>query len=334
MTEKNYIDLFYPAWSTGLEHCALVIQSAIRKLSGGRITVRPSRGRMSLYEDGKRDDPPPGYLAERGRVAIFIERVFERSFLKDYKSRILIPNPEWFLAEDVDRAGRMVDAVFHRNRFSMETLSPHLPNARHHQVGFTSRDPGITVREHRGYAHFRGKAPTRHSQILVDLWAKRPDLPLLSVQAYGSDIGIKTGKWIGADNLRMFLGFFPTNEQYFQELAASGIHLCTSATEGFGHYINESRAMGAVIVALDAPPMNELVRPDFGILVPTIASSPLNMGQSFDTTMELLEEAVDRVESLTLSQRGEMGAAAREAYVKDQQQMLAGLTEALSREWN
>lgn len=334
MAGKNVIDLFYPSWSKGLEHCALVMQSAIRKLSGERITVRPIRGRMSLYQDGKRDDPPPGHLAERGRVAIFIERVFERAFMDDYKSRILIPNPEWFLAEDVARAGRMIDAVFHRNHFSMEAVSPHLPNARHHRVGFTSRDPGIIVSEHRGYAHFRGKAPTRHSQMLVDLWTKRPDLPLLSVQAYGSDVGIKTNKWIGTDNLRMFLGFFPTHEQYFEELATSGIHLCTSATEGFGHYINESRAMGAVIVALDAPPMNELVRPDFGILVPAVASSPLNMGQRFDTTTELLEEAVDRVESLTLGQRAEMGAAAREAFVKDQKNMLAGLTAALAREWN
>lgn len=334
MKNDNLIDLFYPAWSTGLEHCAQVIQAAIRKVSGGRIEVRPTRGRPSLYREEKRGDPPPDYLRKTGRVAIFLERVFERPFFENYKSRILLPNPEWFLPEDVESAGRMIDAVFHRSRFSYEHLAPHLPDARHHHVGFTSRDPGLRVSDYRTCAHFRGKATTRHSQLLIDLWAKRADLPRLSLQAYGQDIGLNTRRWIEDGNLRLFLGFFPEHETYFRELAASGIHLCTSAVEGFGHYINESRAMGALVVTLDAPPMNELIRPDFGVLVPTVDSAPLHMGVRHDTTIDLIEAAIDQVQSLSHVRRAEMGANAREAFEQDQKLMLARLTEALAKEWN
>lgn len=334
MANDDVIDLFYPAWSTGLEHCAQVIQAAIRKVSGGRIEVRPLRGRPSLYRKEKRGDPPPDHLRKTGRIAIFLERVFERPFLENYKSRILLPNPEWFLPGDVESAGRMIDAVFHRSRFSHEHLAPCLPEARHHHIGFTSRDPALRVADYRNYAHFRGKSTTRHSQLLIDLWARRADLPLLSLQAYGEDIGLNTRRWIGEGNFRMFQGFFSKHDDYFRELAASGIHLCTSAVEGFGHYINESRAMGALVVTLDAPPMNELVRPEFGILVRTTGSVPLNMGIRHDTTIDLLEEAIDRVESLAPRQRSEMGACSRQAFEQDQRQMLKRLSEAFVREWN
>jgi multisubunit Na+/H+ antiporter MnhB subunit len=40
-----------------------------------------------------------------------------------------------------------------------------------------------------------------------------------------------------------------------------------SEREGFGHYINEARAVGAFVISTDHPPMNELVTPERGALV-------------------------------------------------------------------
>lgn len=52
--------------------------------------------------------------------------------------------------------------------------------------------------------------------------------------------------------------------------AEAGVHACPSATEGWGQYIDEGRRAGAVVLTLDAPPMNELVTAASGVLVPAV----------------------------------------------------------------
>jgi len=55
------------------------------------------------------------------------------------------------------------------------------------------------------------------------------------------------------------------------ELAAlqlgSGIHLCPSEREGYGLYIAEAMAAGALVIATNHPPMNELVTNATGLLI-------------------------------------------------------------------
>lgn len=52
------------------------------------------------------------------------------------------------------------------------------------------------------------------------------------------------------------LSFYYTRQMQ----ASSGVQICVSEREGFGHYMNEARAAGALVVSTDHPPMNELVR--------------------------------------------------------------------------
>ena len=53
-------------------------------------------------------------------------------------------------------------------------------------------------------------------------------------------------------------------------------HVCPSKYEGFGHYINEAKSMGAIIITTDAEPMTELVDKDYGYFVPVVRKT--NMG--------------------------------------------------------
>jgi hypothetical protein len=152
---------------------------------------------------------------------------------------------------------------------------------------------------------------------------------MLSAQAYGPDIALRLGRWTSDGNIRLFLDYFASHRDYFAELSAGGIHLCTSATEGFGHYINESRAMAAVVVTLDAAPMNELVTPEFGILVPPTGSKPLNAGFSFDTSADMIEEAIDRVLSLPVAEREAMGRRARQAFEDERSAFFRQFGEAM-----
>ena len=54
--------------------------------------------------------------------------------------------------------------------------------------------------------------------------------------------------------------------QFLQSVA--GVHICPSLIEGWGQYIDEGRRAKAVVLTLDAPPMNELIKDGTtGILV-------------------------------------------------------------------
>jgi hypothetical protein len=63
-----------------------------------------------------------------------------------------------------------------------------------------------------------------------------------------------------AKNIEMRTDYVPAEELTKLQMQA-GIHVCPSSTEGFGHYINEARAIGRLVMVPDAPPMNEVNKP-------------------------------------------------------------------------
>lgn len=314
MANSVLIDIFCPNWSKGLSVSAKVLQTAIERVSGGRLRCRIFWTWETFYAAEKRDDPPPSELAEFGRAAILVERVFSRPFLESYRSRILLPNPEWLAPSQADLAETVCEVILHKSRSSLAGLAKRFPRARHHLIGFSSPDPMKTVDGYGSFSHFRGKATTRFTQSLLDIWQRRPDLPPLSVQAYGRDISVRLSDWLTTGNINLLLNYHETDTRYFADLARGGIHLCTSSVEAFGHYLNESRAMSALVLTLDAPPMNELVTPESGVLIGTTGAVPMNLGVRFETTDAMIEQAVDRALGLSIDERKALGRAARRAY--------------------
>jgi FkbM family methyltransferase len=55
---------------------------------------------------------------------------------------------------------------------------------------------------------------------------------------------------------------------------AAAIHACPSAAEGWGHILDRARWCGAVVVTLDAPPMNELLDGESAVLAPAVDGGP------------------------------------------------------------
>lgn len=55
---------------------------------------------------------------------------------------------------------------------------------------------------------------------------------------------------------------------------APQVHVCPSSREGFGHYINEARSVGALVVTIAAGPMNELVQDGKSGVVAPVARLP------------------------------------------------------------
>lgn len=310
------IHIFYPGFSHGLRVDAQIVRTALAgSARGSALQVAMFSVGRSMYQANKAQSPPMVAMPQHADVAIFIERMFEHPALDRYRHRILLANPEWLTSRTADLAKATITDIWHKSRFSMRQLRGHFPKARHALTGFTSFDPGRRVADHETFCHFRGKSIHRNSQQLLDLWFRHPQWPRLNFQAYDTAPGfISTPEWLHHRNIDLRLGFM-AQEEYAGAIGQAGIHLCTSETEGFGHYINEARALGALAVVLDAPPMNELIDAECGVVVPTTGEVSQNFGVRFGTTVENLQSAIERVLQLPAREKARLGANARERYV-------------------
>ncbi|HKT38005.1 MAG TPA: glycosyltransferase, partial [Ktedonobacterales bacterium] len=113
-------------------------------------------------------------------------------------------------------------------------------------------------------------------------------------------------------NIDHLVGYM--DDTTLQELQNSHwFHLCPSETEGYGHYLTEAMSVGAVVITLDAPPMNELVPPDCGLLVPpSVKTGRQHLATTYffdDHAMEAAVEQAMAMDEETLQQMGDRARA-------------------------
>jgi glycosyltransferase involved in cell wall biosynthesis len=265
--------------------------------------------------------------------AIYCERVIDHPALKKAKYQILIPNPEWLDPRTHSLAG-MCTHVWHKSHFSLQRLAPIFPQAEHSYLGFTSPDPGLLVSGYESFVHLRGKLAThRNTNSILTHWRAVPSLPDLYVHFYANNAdSIRYEGWLSDRNVHVRIGWLKRRE-YLDLAARHGLHLCTSEVEGYGHYINEARAMGALVVTTNGAPMNELVDADCGVLVQASSSRPMNFGTCYLTSPDDLAPGIDKVLSLSLKERQALGAEARQRFLIDDRRFrwrVRGLMETIA----
>lgn len=304
--------------STGLIVDAKVIEEALQRQAKAMDVALHVQQLRLPWQYYFRDEPvrlDRLKLTQRPDVIVFLENIVVCDPPIDPSiPLVFVPNPEWLNTRSEAMLGT-IDQVWHKSRFSQHQLAPLMPKAEHHHTGFTSPDPGLKVRNYRAFAHFRGKSTTRHSREVLDVWRRNPGFPALNYQFYqdGAD-PFEFPEWLSWSNVSVHAGKM-ADEAYFQALSASGVHLCTSAAEGFGHYINEARAMSAVAVVLDAAPMNELIDSDCGILLHPSGERPLKAGLRHQLSDAELELGVKAVLALSDDDLETLGRNARRRYL-------------------
>lgn len=309
-TQRRFlVDVFMPDHSRGLEIDAEVLRWAL-----GSEHVRVIRVPTLIYTNPIQHDTRFKGFKPEADIAVFIERIFDHELIQSYQRVGFIPNPEWMTNKERSHVNKIRPEIWHKTRFGMMTLKDHFPQSDHIYMGFTSPSSGQLIDANSSIAHFGGKSKTRHTQDIVNLWLQDENLPSLTLQAYQT--GFSLPRWSLCGNLRVFLGF-SSPEEYRAEFRRHGIHLCTSQTEGFGHYINEARSIGAVVIALDAPPMNELIDTESGILIPYGRSVRFNMGFRYIATSSAIRDGILKVISLSREQRLTLGGNAKRRYQKD-----------------
>lgn len=220
-----------------------------------------------------------------------------------------LPNPEWVSKRDL-AALRRIGVVLAKTRHAHRIFGAR--GCRTQFIGFASvdrNDPAV-ARE-RTFFHLAGSSSTKGTDALYRLWCRHPEWPVLTIVRSRRAIPLGGGNAVvTVPNVDLHEGYMD-DEELRRRQNLNRFHLCPSETEGYGHYIGEAMSTGAVVVILDAEPMNELVAPDRGLLVAPSASGRKNLATTYLFDEAQLEAVIQRLLALDDAAIGVMGASAR-----------------------
>jgi len=266
----------------------------------------------------------------RADVVIFFEHIVDHPQFWAAPHRILIPNPEWLLPLEAGLVSRLTE-IWHKSHSSLTALAGHFPNLKHSYIGFTSPDFSGGAPDFSRFIHSRGVSIQKQTEVILAAWRKHPEWPELSLQSYVRDSAfLNFPEWLQWKNIRMKY-CMTSSEEYRSEVTGAGVHLCPSAIEGFGHYLNEARSIGALVVTTDAPPMNELIDDTCGVLVTPVRSEKQNFGVWHLIDVAGFEKAMQTVLDMPVDQRRARGANARRRYLQERERFQGALVSQLSR---
>lgn len=262
-----------------------------------------------------------GNSMQRWDVNLMLERV-RPEYLATAHFNVLMPHPEWFDERDRTWLPRLdrVFALTHHAIPIFEQLGMKVD-----YTGFTSEDrlDGSVPRE-RTFFHLAGRSANKGTRTLLALWRSHPEWPTLTVLQ--SPRSAQPG--LSAANIAHRLDYIPDVElKRIQN--AHRFHLCPSETEGFGHYLVEALGVGAVVVTLDAPPMNEMVTPERGALVPFSRTGTQSLATTHFYDEAAMEAVIERLLATPDSELERMGHAARAWFEDNDQAFRSRIAEAV-----
>lgn len=215
---------------------------------------------------------------------------------------ILIPNAEWFDPKWLAKI-KMFDTVFCKTFHAVEVFKKFHPNCVY--TGFTSNDMFLDVAKDKRLLHIEGKSMLKNTDALITAYQMKPELQkcyAISSRSKGKYNGLEFFERLPFDKLKVLLN-------------ACLIHICPSMYEGFGHYINEARSTGAVIITTDRPPMNEFIK-DKRFLVEGQRARVHNLVPLFKVNPIDLANKIQSVCNMEYSELIEIGKQNREKYLQ------------------
>lgn len=252
---------------------------------------------------------------------LMLERI-RPEFTASARHNVLVPNPEYF--RPTDRAAlQAVDAVWAKTRHAERLFAGLEVPTRY--IGFRSPDRlDATVSRQPGFFHGPGRSGNKGTEALLKLWAAHPHWPVLTVA------------W---RRKRVDPGPLPANIHWIREHLDDAayralqnrhrFHLCTSQTEGYGHYLVEAMSCAAVVVTLDAEPMNELVNRQRGLLVSAHPCGQQDLATLYAFDPDSLAQAVETCVQMSERRAEMLGNAARQWYEAECAAFPRRLDEAL-----
>lgn len=265
------------------------------------------RAQRFVHRMGLRVRPPRQF-----DLNVMFEHIWPDRLLHARRN-VTLPNPEWFDRRDL-RYLSQIDAVWAKSSHALgifEQLGCHAL-----RLGFDSEDRfDPTVRRERSFFHLAGASRTKGTRRLIELWSRHPEWPTLTVLQDPREA------WPAAraPNIRHRIEYLdPAQTAQFRELKRlqnqHAFHACTSETDAWGHYLVEALGVGAVTMTVDAPPMNELVTPERGLLVPYCKTEPMALATRYFFDEAAMADTVRRAIALSDAEIATLRERARAWY--------------------
>lgn len=240
---------------------------------------------------------------KRYDLNIFLERVYPRWF-GSADINMLIPNQEHFPQRLLGNL-KNIDHILCKSKHAEEIFTQHCTSS--HFTGFTSTDQlDDTIQpDYQSFIHLAGRSTQKGTATILELWEKNPTWPLLTI-IQCKENAPKTAP----NNVRLITDYL-SNEEIKKQLNSHGIHLCTSSSEGWGHYIVEAMSCRALVVTTDGPPMNEIITPERGVLVPWSKQEPRHLGIDWHIAPNKLETLINELLLMPNEKKRQYGQHAR-----------------------
>jgi hypothetical protein len=241
-------------------------------------------------------------------INVMLEHVWVQ-YMVDARINVVVPNPDYFDRHDVAALSE-VDQVWAKTH-SAQQIFQQLGCAVA-LIGFDSEDRfDASCARTKTFFHLAGSSSLKGTARLVEIWSRHPEWPELTV------VGRFKTAMPFAKNIKYYTEFM--NDVELQILQNShAIHLCTSETEGWGHYLVEALSVAAVTITLDAPPMNELVSTDRGVLLACRAGKRHRLAQCYLFDEAALVNAIETMIGLPQQEIARLGTRGREWFRQNQ----------------
>lgn len=251
---------------------------------------------------------------------VMLEHVWTQ-LLNAAEYNVAVPNPEWFDRHDL-RFLPCIDRVWAKTMNTGRIFQAREISSTY--IGFDSEDRyDADIFRRRTFLHLAGGSSMKGTQRLLEVWRQHPQWPELIVIWHGA---ARTEDDGSVPNIRF-------HSEYLDDVAlkkiqnSSVFHVCTSETEGWGHYIVEAMSVGAVTLTVDAPPMSELVTAERGILLAHGSLGRQKLATLYRFDAAALIAAVNQALEMPPAEVANRSAAARRWFVENK----AGFTSRIGK---
>ena len=297
------------------------------------------------------------FLDENDKVHIYVSS-FDKKVLSTSKAqyKMLMINYELFLHDPTDADFiKYFNYILCRTEIGYEWANKmkQKHNFKYELIytKFTSLFP--VINEDKTYnmiLHSAGEHHWKQTDIILKTWIKYDDLPLIIITCTGQcyknikelihDKNIKNMyvydekteynklAEISMNSIDTLIKDKSTNiilcnklleySNFIKLKNSIALHLCPSIIEGYGHYLNEARKIGAFVITVDYPPMNELITKDTGVLIKCNSyGKKRNETDLCFITEESLYETIKHTINLDIDIRKEMIKKSNQKFIDD-----------------